>query len=513
MFFQHTVVRDIETYIDWNLPKTHAIGEMGPGLHIDYIRRRLSQDYSTESGDVVAPELLESLLPEQVLLDLKHIDWETCDLQIAAAIGLRLIWLWDLRCDQYDAHVYLTGDDTVYQRLRGALLTQLDSKPKYRPARELAVESVPLYLPSCDNAISHNPHYQQQVRRAFERVGDGIAKLGEELGIDTNPDAVASVFHAFDSYYRAYASVAHLLIAQKGKASHNICTRSRTENLIEFTRPRRSLSTLLAGKRTSGTGLNIAFLALNRLQKLWKAFYNSPAAVHPLSAEVNAAYRAEINIIYGSLISHPINHELFRKSMMLLPPYLYRHEGSRSISTSLDQSSRNLERFLEELLAVARLREESIELSVTSPEFNRWFSQEHRTRYRLVFNMLAAATPPSEADSDMAHPYPYLEGNAAPSDMNSDWGTFGEVESTIEVVPKVGSTGRPAASVDYDTAVQAWWDLADDMAPRRPTQQDVCDRLAEIGVHIAVRTLRQRVFNWRREGHRWPGPRPDSEAA
>ncbi len=259
MFFQRAVVRNIETYIDWSLPKTIAIREMGPALHIDYIRRRLSQDYSTESGDVVAPEFLESLLPEHVLLDLKHIDWDSCDLQIAAAISLRLIWLWDLRCDQYDAGVYLIGDDTVYRRLNGVLLNQLDRSPRYRPVRELALESVPVPLPSFDKDISYDPHYQQQLRRGFERVRDGIAKLGEELRIDTDPDAVASILHVFDSYHQAYASVAHLLIAQEGKASRDIRTRSCTENFIEFTRPRRSLSTLLAREKRCGTGLHIAF--------------------------------------------------------------------------------------------------------------------------------------------------------------------------------------------------------------------------------------------------------------
>lgn len=83
-------------------------------------------------------------MPEQVLLDLKRIDWETCDLQISAAISLRLIWLWDLRCDQYNARVYLTGDDTVYRRLRGALMTQLDRSQRYMPARDLALKLVPL---------------------------------------------------------------------------------------------------------------------------------------------------------------------------------------------------------------------------------------------------------------------------------------------------------------------------------------------------------------------------------
>ncbi len=148
---------------------------------------------------------------------------------------------------------------------------------------------------------------------------------------------------------------------------------------------------------------------------------------------------------------------------------------------------------------------------MTSSELNRWFSEEHQTRYRLVINKLAATALSFQSSPGIGHPN--SAGQAVPNDINTDRATIGEEDGTIEIAHKVGSTGRPATRVDYEIAVQAWWDLADDMVPRRPTQQDVCDRLAEMGIHIAVRTFRQKVFNWRREGHRWPGPRPGSEAA
>lgn len=511
MFFKRTVVKDMETYIDWNYPKSFAIKALGPTLHIDYIRQRLSQDYSTESGDVVAPEFLETLLPEHVLHDLKRLDWQTCDLQIATAISLRLIWLWDFRCEQYDAHVYLIGDDTIYRRLRGALLYQLDRSARYRPVHELAQELIPLQLPSCDDDISFDLNFQRKLRRSFEDVLNGIGMLGLELRLETDPNAVAGVLHPFDGFCRAYASVAQLLMTREGKPSRHTRSHSSTGYRIEFARPRRSLTLFPVRGKTRGTGINVAYFALKRLQKLWKAFNNHPASYQRFNAEVSAAYQAELDIIHGVLKDNPFNHELYHKSRMLLPRYLYRQAGSRSVASSLDESSRKLQRLIDEVTAMASLRGECIDLSTGSPEFSEWFSEEHLTRYTLVINNLLAATTSSESTPGAKNP-------SSPdvfitADVKSSQDIIPDQSSAIEASYKMGSTGRPTANVDYETAVRAWWDLSDEMAPKRPTQQDVCDRLAQTGTHIAVRTFRQKVFNWRREGRRWPGPRPDSEAA
>jgi hypothetical protein len=66
--------------------------------------------------------------------------------------------------------------------------------------------------------------------------------------------------------------------------------------------------------------------------------------------------------------------------------------------------------------------------------------------------------------------------------------------------------------VTYTFANQLWWDLVDDLAPRRPTFEDLCDRLTERGVPIRPRTFSEKRRIWRQNGLKFPGPRPGIDA-
>jgi hypothetical protein len=68
--------------------------------------------------------------------------------------------------------------------------------------------------------------------------------------------------------------------------------------------------------------------------------------------------------------------------------------------------------------------------------------------------------------------------------------------------------GRTPVALSYDVAQQVWWDLADDLLPQKPTQQDLCDRLTSLGLPMSPRTLRVRIGAWRRHGLIWEPPRP-----
>lgn len=68
--------------------------------------------------------------------------------------------------------------------------------------------------------------------------------------------------------------------------------------------------------------------------------------------------------------------------------------------------------------------------------------------------------------------------------------------------------GRIPVPLSYRTAQRVWWELTDDSAPRKPTQQELCDRLAALGFPMSPRTLRDRIAAWRQDGLTWEPPRP-----
>ncbi len=68
--------------------------------------------------------------------------------------------------------------------------------------------------------------------------------------------------------------------------------------------------------------------------------------------------------------------------------------------------------------------------------------------------------------------------------------------------------GRIPVCLPYKTAQRVWWELTDDSAPGKPTQQDFCDRLTALGFPMSPRTLRDRIGAWRQGGLVWEPPRP-----
>ncbi|MDP9359292.1 MAG: hypothetical protein M3R02_29205 [Chloroflexota bacterium] len=68
--------------------------------------------------------------------------------------------------------------------------------------------------------------------------------------------------------------------------------------------------------------------------------------------------------------------------------------------------------------------------------------------------------------------------------------------------------GRTPVRLAYEVAQRVWWELADDVAPGKPNQQEFCDRLTAIGYPMSPRTLRDRIGGWRRDGLAWEPPRP-----
>ncbi|MDP9367224.1 MAG: hypothetical protein M3Q03_02930 [Chloroflexota bacterium] len=83
-------------------------------------------------------------------------------------------------------------------------------------------------------------------------------------------------------------------------------------------------------------------------------------------------------------------------------------------------------------------------------------------------------------------------------------------QSTEERQPPPRRGGRRPVSLTYDVAQRVWWELADDVAPGKPNQQEFCDRLTALGYPMSPRTLRDRIAAWRRDGLTWEPPRPPS---
>jgi hypothetical protein len=63
--------------------------------------------------------------------------------------------------------------------------------------------------------------------------------------------------------------------------------------------------------------------------------------------------------------------------------------------------------------------------------------------------------------------------------------------------------GRTPVRLAYEVAQRVWWELADDVAPGKPNQQEFCDRLTALGYPMSPRTLRDRIAVWRRDGLVW----------
>lgn len=75
--------------------------------------------------------------------------------------------------------------------------------------------------------------------------------------------------------------------------------------------------------------------------------------------------------------------------------------------------------------------------------------------------------------------------------------------------------GRAPTPLLYGHVQRIWWEMMDEYEergePRRPSQEDLCDRLVADGIQVAPRTFRSRLQVWRQEGLNWPPPRPDED--
>jgi hypothetical protein len=69
-----------------------------------------------------------------------------------------------------------------------------------------------------------------------------------------------------------------------------------------------------------------------------------------------------------------------------------------------------------------------------------------------------------------------------------------------------GRTGRRRASITYAQAVHEWRTQREKLDGANPSRTEFCQYLVSQGYSVSTRTLRRRVQEWEKAGHKWPPP-------
>ena len=157
--------------------------------------------------------------PPEVVKHLQRVDWETIDLALAIALIFRMVWIWDLRCEQFNERVYLVGDEELYRRLRGALFIQTRRKFHYALLLKLTEELAPAQLPGYHHESCRDRSFQSRIYRDFQTLASKIATVADMLVLKSESTDTAAVVYAFDRVLGWYRMDAARLAAKKGKAA------------------------------------------------------------------------------------------------------------------------------------------------------------------------------------------------------------------------------------------------------------------------------------------------------
>lgn len=495
------IVSDPEELSNIPRPRTSAFNMSWSFVHFDYLRQRLSQEYSLSTGDIVDPEFLLRQVPPEVVEQLQRVDWESIDLALAIALVFRMVWIWDVRCEQLNEWVWLVGDEELYRRLRGALLNLLRRHFAYAPLLELADELAPSQLPSYRHEACRDRSFQSRIRGNFELLASKIATLADRLSMKSESTDTTPILYSFDRALGWYRMDATRLIEKKGRSASNL--RSQAPKDIVSLRFRNYRRIRIRRAVQADAGINVAIFAATRIERLWKGIVMSPAIPAP-TEEQQSTYTHEHIVIFNALYLNSKYHDLLIRSFSMIPQYLQKRADSPSFRMAALQAHEGILYAIGEFRREALRLEEAVEIVDWRKLESDWYPDHQLERYSRIIAALL------EHQDSQASDVAIDEVNDAIATSDSELTmSFPPTEFADEPAIK----GRPAVQVSFEEAVAVWWELSDEYAPRKPTQEDVCDRLAERGTHIAVRTLRQRIYNWRQEGHRWPGPRPDAEKA
>ena len=472
-----------------------------PLLHLDFLQHEL-QRASERGQPFTTPSLLRGMLPEDAETRLRAIDWDSIGLSLSFALVLRMIWIWDLRCRQIGELIHLAGDDDLYRLLHEALmtLTARDDVPSFVAAA--AGESIPATLPGHQTLGIRDHTFQMKVTNGFMAFASKVLEATRSSGRPfRRPDADV-MLHGLDQVLDAYRFQASDAILTSGRIAtgnyYGFGARrpSRKERIAAHFAKHRSQDPPAPEARPPGAGLSIALLAARRIDRIFAEVIRDDEMRS--TAEQRAVFLIERRALLRALYSRDEYDNVAIRLFTLLPESLTMETSTLVLPAYPLVAREGLLRAMDELRReAARLgeREEVLEGSFLP---DTWYSMREQRRYDALVTGTSSSIRTSQVP-DVEHDTP---GDTDPSDQNEP--------STAATTRHPTPPGRPKASIEYETAVQLWWDLSDDLAPRKPSQQEFCDRLAETGVHIAARTLRQRISEWRRDGHAWPGPRPEA---
>lgn len=475
-----------------------------PLLHLDFLQHEL-QRASEREQPFTTPSLLRGMLPEDAETRLRAIDWDSISLSLSFALVLRMIWIWDLRCRQIGELIHLAGDDDLYRCLHEALMTLMPRDDVPTLVATATGDSIPATLPGHQTLGIRDRTFQMKVTNGFMTFASKVLEASRSSGKPFRRADADVLLHGFDQALDTYRFDAADAILTSGRIAtgnyYGFGARrpSRTERIAARFAKHRSPDPPALEARPPGTGLSIALLAARRIDRIFAEVIRDDEMRS--TAEQRAVFLIERRALLRALYSRGDYDNVAIRVFTLLPESLTMETPTLVLPAYPLVAREGLLRAMEELRREAARLGEREEVLAGSFLPDTWYSMREQQRYDALVSGTSPSIPTSQVP-DVEH------------DTPADTDPFDHDEPSIPAKPRQPSPpGRPKASIEYETAVRIWWDLSDDLAPRKPSQQEFCDRLAETGVHIAARTLRQRISEWRRDGHTWPGPRPTAETA
>lgn len=473
-----------------------------PLMHLDFLQHELQR--ASERGHPFAtPSLLRGLLPEDAETRLRAVDWNSISLSLSFALVLRMIWVWDMRCRQIGELIHLVGDDDLYRCLHEALMTLMPRDDVPPVVAAAAGECIPATLPNHQSLGIRDRTFQMKITNRFLAFASKVLEASRSLGKPFRRTDADVLLHGFDQVLDTYRSHAADVILTSGRIAmgnyYGARRQSRKERIVARFARHRSQDLPTPEARAPGTGLSIALLAARRIDRIFAEVIRDDEMRS--TAEQRAVFLIERRALLWALHSRDEYDNVAIRLFTLLPDSLTMETSTLVLPAYPLVAREGLLRAMEELRREAARLGEREEVLKGSFLPDTWYSMHQERRYDALITGTSSSICIPQIP-EVEHDTP---GDTDPVDQD---------EPSIPVTPRQPSSpGRPKAIIEYETAVQIWWDLSDDLAPRKPSQQDFCDRLAEMGVHIAARTLRQRISEWRRDGHVWPGPRPEAETA
>lgn len=433
----------------------------GESTHRSLLRQRIAADRLEPLALPLTPE------EARMLIDVKLEDaW----LPVAVALLHRLQRLWSIVTSGPGIVARTNQEEHAYLVLRTSFLGTLRQRQNASRSRRTAQSTIPEHLPTSSKLAYLSDEDRARYADAFEQVESTLIELALVIGIPSDPRTVQGVTQHFDDaidrieHARGERMLDRALVS--GLSSEQIHASKRMNRLL-WQRITRQEDYWLAYALQIVARIGEILAMLDSAAEGWHR--------HDHDEEAYQVYR---HLLLRGL-DQPESAALHTLATDLLPRILPPGGGLAEVSSIPKNMPNRLERLRSEIISLAAEYGDPIRIDPsTQPELDEVFEEESWAWSNLKVSAVRA---------ERRHP------------------------STLDAPPatRLHRNGRPRAKVTYQHAAELYWQLFDEFGDRPPTQRELSDRLAYIGVPIAPRTLRKRITEWLEEGHSWPPPASD----